>query len=579
MLTVHQLSKSYNLQQIFSNVSFSLSPGDRVGLIGPNGCGKTTLVRILSGHEQPDSGHVSHSPSLRIGYLPQGFEPGADLADLTIGELIGQAVGSPQALESELAATAADLVAAPADAALLSRYDELLQRIAYADVLIGTETGRAAAILSGFGFDNRAGFARIDPDLPCRYLSGGQKTRLSLALILLRDPQLLLLDEPTNHLDIEMLEWLESWLSTFPGAALVISHDRTFLDHTVNRILEMAGTESRAHKASLREYAGNYSDFLEQRRIEIEKHWSAYKDQQLEIRRMQQDIARTRDQAATTERQASSIRIGGPDMKIKGFKSYQQGIAKKVAKKAKSRERKLERYLDSEERLERPSASWAMKLEFNQTPSLGRSVISLDDLNVGYNSSAPLLQHLNLEVRSGRRIVLSGANGSGKTTLLRTIAGQLSPISGVVRIGSSVRLGYMTQEQSSLDMSATALDLVQPAFQNQTDARTFLSKFLFTGDEPLKPISQLSYGQRSRLMLAQLVVDGCNCLLLDEPVNHLDIPSRTQFESALGQFEGAVLAVVHDRYFIQRFAQELWWVEDGSIRQRIDYAFAVEENL
>ncbi len=319
-------------------------------------------------------------------------------------------------------------------------------------------------------------------------------------------------------------------------------------------------------REGLREYAGNYSDFLEQRQVEIEKQWGAYKDQQLEIRRMQQDILRTREQAVTTERQASSIRIGGPEMKIKGRKSYHQGIAKKVAKKAKSRESKLERYLESGERVERPSASWVMKLEFNQAPILGRSVIFLEDVSVGYNTSAALLQHLNLEVRGGRRIVLSGANGSGKTTLLRTIAGQIPSLSGKLRIGSSVRLGYMTQEQTDLDMSATAVDLVQPAFANQTGARTFLAKFLFTGDEPLKPIAQLSYGQRARLMLAQLVVEGCNCLLLDEPVNHLDIPSRAQFEAALNQFEGAVLAVVHDRYFIQRFAQELWWVEDGSIR-------------
>ena len=561
MLTIHRLSKSFNFQQVFSNVSFSLSPGERVGLIGPNGCGKTTLMRILSGEEQPDSGHVSRDAGLRIGYLPQGFELDDNLTELALGDFIGQATGSPQALETELSAAAAGLVTAPFDTILHARYDELLQRIEV------NETGRAAAILAGLGLD------QIDPVLPCCYLSGGQKTRLSLALILLKDPQLLLLDEPTNHLDIEMLEWLEAWLSAFPGAALVISHDRTFLDHTVNRILELD-----VRKDSLREYAGNYSAFLVQRQTEIEKQWGAYKDQQLEIRRMHQDIIRTREQAVTTERQASSIRIGGPEMKIKGRKSYHQGIAKKVAKKAKSRERKLDRYLESDERVERPSASWVMKLEFDKTPSLGRSVIFLDDVSVGYNSSVPLLQQLNLEVRSGRRIVLSGANGSGKTTLLRTLAGQLPPLAGKVRIGSSVRLGYMTQEQTSLDLAATAVELLQPAFPNQTEARTFLAKFLFTGDEPLKPISQLSYGQRARLMLAQLVVDGCNCLLLDEPVNHLDIPSRSQFEAALDQFEGAVLAVVHDRYFIQRFAQELWWIQDGSIKQKIDYEFEIEEN-
>jgi len=547
MLTVHHLSKSFDHQLLFEDVSFNLNPGEHIGLIGPNGCGKTTLVRILAGQESADSGHVSLDPDLHIGYLPQGFEP--DPTE-TIGEIFGKAASSAEALENDLVALSAALALYPDDPALQRKYDGLLCRIQSA------EAGRAAAILAGLGL------SAIPSSLPAGRLSGGQKTRLSLALVLLSQPHLLLLDEPTNHLDIAMLEWLEDWLNHCPCAALIISHDRTFLDKTATRILEMD-----SQRRSVREYAGNYSAYLEQRQTEIEKQWNAFKDQQQEIHRMKQDIARAKAQAAYTERQASSIRIGGSDMKNKGFKSYQQGIAKKVAKKAKAREKKLEHYLASQERVEKPRRSWQIKVEFRGAPHLGRSVIHLQDVSVGYDPTFPLLRDLNLDVHAGQRIALTGPNGSGKTTLLRTIAGQLDPLAGQVRLGGSVRLGCMTQDQSGLNPRLSALETSSHAFPNETATRNFLSYYLFTGDEPLKPVALLSYGQRTRLMLALLVADGCNCLLLDEPVNHLDIPSRTQFEQALSGFEGTVLAVVHDRYFIERFADEVWWVEDGHIRR------------
>lgn len=557
MLTVHHLSKSFDHQTLFENVTFSLNPGERLGLIGPNGCGKTTLLRILAGAEQPDDGHVRRDPGLRLGYLPQGFEP--DVA-VTLGEIVGRLTGSVEALEGELAATAAALAAQPCHPALQRRYDELLRRIQSVD------TGRSASILAGLGLDD------ISPDMPASLLSGGQKTRLSLALVLLGEPQLLLLDEPTNHLDIQMLEWLEVWLLDCRCAALIVSHDRTFLDRTVTRILEMD-----ARQRCMRAYAGNYSAYLQQRQAEVEKQWAAFKDQQLEIRRMQQDILRLKEQAAHTEWQASSIRNGGSDMKSKGFKSYQLGLAKKVARKAKSREKKLERYLDADERVEKPHRSRSIKLEFGEAPRLGRVAIQLNELSVGYDPASPLLQNLSLELRAGRRIVLTGPNGSGKTTLLRTIAGQLAPLAGAVWLGATVRLGYLTQDQSSLDLSSTPLETIMQMVhhpdgpgrwsRNETRVRTFLACFLFLGDEALKPNALLSHGQRSRLMLALLVAGGCNCLLLDEPVNHLDIPSRAQFEQALDGFEGAVLAVAHDRYFIERFADEVWWVEAGGIRR------------
>jgi ATP-binding cassette subfamily F protein 3 len=555
MLTVHALKKSYHLQVLFENVSFTLNAGDRLGLVGANGCGKTTLLRIIMGLESADEGHVGHDARLRIGYLPQGF---AFNPDDRVSDVIGRAVGSVDGLEADLVETAAALALDVNDASLQSRYDDLLRRLEFA------ETGRAAEILAGLGLD------QVAPDLSVGLLSGGQKTRLSLALVLLGDPQILLLDEPTNHLDITMLEWLEDWIQASPCGVLMVSHDRTFLDHTVTRILEMDPRHT-----GVKEFAGNYSDYLEQRQAEFEKQLAAYSDQQMEIRRMQQDITRAKAQAAYTERQASSIRIGGPEMKIKGRKSYHQGIAKKVAKKAAAREKKLDRYVESDERVERPRESWQIQINFQDTPHLGRAVMVTEELAVGYRSEAPLLQDLDLSVQAGQRVAITGPNGCGKTTLLRTLAGELAPLAGKVRVGSSVRIGYMSQDQSTLNPKQSVLETVLPEFPNQTEARRFLASFLFHGDEVLKMVAQISYGQRSRLMLALLVAQKNNCLLLDEPINYLDIPSRTQFEQALAQFDGAVLAVVHDRYFIDRFADEVWWVEDGEVQ--VDVLRGVEE--
>lgn len=552
MFTAHHLSKSFNLQSLFEDTSFSINPGDRVGLVGPNGCGKTTLMRILAGELSPDSGHISRAPTLRLGYLPQGFEPDPSA---TIGELLGRAAGNPVALEEDLALTAAALAVNPQNVDLETHYDDLLRRIEFA------EAGRAAAIVAGFGLDV------VPPDFPVQRLSGGQKMRLSLALILLNDPQILLLDEPTNHLDVQMLEWLESWLSRSASGALIISHDRAFLDRTVNRILELDPL-----RQTVKEYAGNYSAYTQQRQAEIERQWSAYNDQQMEVRRMREDIARAKAQAAYTERQASSIRIGGSEMKNKGFKDFQQSIAKKVAKKAKARETRLEHYIDSDERVERPREARTIKMAFNHTPHLGKTVLQLDDLTVGYAADRPLLAHLSLQVQAGRRIAFTGPNGSGKTTLLRSIAGQIEALEGHINFGATVRLGMMSQDASDLDPQQTAVDVLQPWFPNQTAARQFLAAYQISGDEALKPTAQLSYGQKSRLLLARLVAQSCNVLLLDEPINHLDIPSRASFEEALSRFDGAVLAVVHDRYFIEHFADEVWLVENGGITVQLPVA-------
>lgn len=545
MLSAHHISKTYGIQSVLQDITLSISAGERAGLIGANGCGKTTLLRILAGKEKPDSGTVVQTrPGLRIGYLPQGFDLDPSL---TLAE--AYAPVPARDLEAEFVGLAAALVANPSDSEIQVRYEQALTQFTSQDF-------QAESILTPLGLTD------ISPDTRVGVLSGGQKTRLLLARILLTGPHLLLLDEPTNHLDITMLEWLETWLKHFHGAALIVSHDRVFLDNTVSSILAL---DQSTH--SLKRYNGNFSDYCEQKESERKHQMQTFLDQQAEIHRMQADILRTKAQAVKTEREASSIRIGGPDYKRKGYKSYQQGIAKKVAAKAKSREKKLNRFIESDELVERPHDDWQVKLTFNPPKHISRDVLVSEDLVIGYPGHPPLLSGLRLQIHGGERVALTGPNGCGKTTLLRTIVGKLEPISGSVRLGASIRPGYMAQEQDLLDLGKSPLEVILEAgVINPTRARTFLHAFLFNGDAPLRPCGEMSYGERSRLELALLVAQGCTFLLLDEPINHLDIPSRARFEQALTNFPGTVLAVVHDRYFIGQFATRVWVVEDGRIR-------------
>jgi ATP-binding cassette subfamily F protein 3 len=548
MLSANNLAKSFAHQLIFKDISFVISPGERVGLIGPNGCGKTTLLRIIADEEQPDRGSIFIDPQTRVGYLRQGLV-------YPIGCTVADALHDPRvdaAADVEHLAQVASI-----DPDRLADYQAALDRL---EALGGyPDESLRDNVLKHLGLDH------VPLDQEVATLSGGQKTRLGLAKVLLADPNLLLLDEPTNHLDLPMLEWLEEWLSHFKGAVLLVSHDRVFLDRAINRVLYLD-----PHRHLLRAYAGNYSAYLEQSLVEREKQLAAYHDQQIEIRRMQQDVARMKARAAKSEWSASSVKRGGGMMKLKGFKDYTQSIAKGVAKKAKSREKKLERYLESDERVERPKQAWQMKADFGDLPESGKDVLRLDGVSVGYGERV-LLHDLALSIRQGERIALIGENGTGKSTLIKTIIGQLQPLSGDVRLGANVRIGYFAQEQDVLEPQATPLETLQTiAAWNESEIRSFLHRFLFAGDQPLMPNRLLSYGERARLMLALLVAQGCNFLILDEPINHLDIPSRTQFETALTNFEGTVLAVVHDRYFIQGFASRLWAVEGDRVQEYFD---------
>ena len=537
MLSVHHLTKSYGIHTVLQDITFSVSAGERVGLIGPNGCGKTTLLQILTGREQPDSGMVARTRSdLRIGYLSQGF-------DLDPALTISEACLPPSSLnaEAELVQLAVSLAAHPHDKKIQTQYDAALARLSTFDI-------RPEDVLSPLGLSD------LPPEKHVGELSGGQKTRLMLARLLLLEPNLLLLDEPTNHLDIAMLEWLEGWLAGFSGSALIVAHDRAFLDHTVSSILEL---DPLTH--AITQYPGNYSDYVEQKLAEREHQAAAYSDQQGEIAELQAAAARLRGLA--------KFRTGGKADTNDGFaRGFFANRGKGTVGRAKHIERRIEQILN-EEKIEKPRPSWQLKLDFAAPQHQSKDVLVTEKLAIGYPGHAPLLENIRLHLRAGERIALTGPNGCGKTTLLRTIAGKLEPAAGLVRLGPSARLGYMTQEQEHLDLQKSPLEIIQGAGTfNQTEARHFLHFFLFSGDDPLRPCGEMSYGERSRLELALLVAQGCTFLLLDEPINHLDIPARSRFEQALAKYTGSVLAVIHDRYFIEQFATQVWVVADGRIR-------------
>ena len=540
MLTVSDLSKRHGDRLVLDRISFSVNPGDRVGLVGPNGAGKSTLLAILGGEMLPDTGAVALAPRVRIGHLRQGF---ADLPGTTLGGLlarvsgpIGGLLASRGALDVAVAklvdpANDPDLAMAAYDTALASfeasggyaAYDELV------------------AVLAALGL------ADVPFNAPLANLSGGQKTRAGLAALLADRPDLLLLDEPTNYLDVDALVWLEGFLDSYRGAVLVVSHDRAFLDRMVTTILEL---DSTSH--GLTAYVGNYSDYAAAKEAAAVAHLEAYERQQREIARIQRDVRAIASRALVTERGTQH--------------DFLRARAKKVARTAKVRERRLERLLASEERIVRPDRGWGLALDFGDRAESSRDVAIVESVSVDF-AGRPILAHVDLHVRFGERIALTGPNGSGKSTLIRLLAGELAPTTGRVRLGPEVVVGRYAQEQETVRPDATVLEQARAAAQlSETDTRSFLHRFLFGGDEVFRRASDLSYGERARLALALLVLAGANFLLLDEPLNHLDLPSRERFEEALTGFAGTSMIVLHDRYAIDRLATRVVELRDGRLR-------------
>lgn len=543
MLSVNQINKSYQLTTVLQDVSFNINRGEYWGLVGLNGSGKSTLLRILAGEEKSDSGSFRFTPtSLRVGYLPQGFHfPDSG----NLGQFIDAQGNRLDQLTKQLGQLSQQLAASPADLHLQECYDDILSQMN----LAAQHQDLQPATLA------RLGFGSLPADTPLEQLSGGQKTRLMLAGVLLNHPDLLLLDEPTNHLDMDMLIWLEDWIRAFNGGVLLVSHDRAFLNHTVSGILELD-----EHSHTIRAFAGDYDAYLNQKNREREQQWQAFKDQQLEIKRLRR--------SSQEMRSLNHAHKGGKTdpQNTDGFSiGFFSDRGKEVVQKAKNMEKRVEKLLN-EEKIDKPARSWALRIDFRDPQVRSKEVLVIRDLQVGYPGLV-LIDEINLAIQFGQHIALTGANGCGKTSLLKTITGQIPPSGGELRLGSSVHLGLMSQEQGELDPSLTVLETTQTyAPGNQTELRSFLSKFLFTGDEVFATVGQLSYGERARLILAGLVASGCNFLLLDEPINHLDIPSRSNFEQALTQFEGSILAVIHDRYFIRGFAHQIWEVQNQRIR-------------
>ncbi len=547
MLSIQNCSKSYGLNAVLKNINFSLKQGERAALVGPNGCGKSTLLNIIAGEQAPDAGSVALTPSdLRIGYLHQGivFDPAE-----TVGGYLSRFAANLEEAMRALEVSCDGLAQSPQDPLWIDRYEAALKDLARAQEMEGTRK----SILTGFDLLD------LPQDTPIETLSGGQKVRLSLAGVLLEAPHLLLLDEPTNHLDLQMRAWLQDWVLDYRGAIVLVSHDRAFLDAVIHKIIAFSPSG-----IGVREYPGNYSQYLKVRQSEFDTAMAEYIDQQEEIKRLKK--------AAQIVRNQAKFHKGGK-ADPKNTDGFTAGFFADRSKETVGRAKQLEKriaYLEGEGALDKPAHKWEMRMSFADLPDSGQIALHMERLEIGYQGE-PLLPPITQTVTLGSRIALVGANGAGKTTLFKTLLGEVPPLTGEFYFGSGVRPGYLSQEQELLQPRLSVLETLQnnSELSNHTAARSFLHRFLFSGDEVFQTVMSLSYGQRSRLMLALLVAQQCNFLLLDEPLNHLDLPSQEAFETALSSFEGTILASAHDRYFIDRFAQVVWHFTPGGLAAKI----------
>lgn len=521
LLSVQNIKKSFGVRTVLKDASFVLQDKERMGLVGVNGSGKSTLLKIIAGLETPDFGTVSVQKGLKVGYLAQHGEVNEQE---TVLETLEHVFDPVVEMEGELRRMEEAMGEAADDPDALSRlggaYDRLMRQFEESNGYGWRST--VQGVLAGLGFTKEQQGQKTG------VLSGGERTRLCLGRMLLQQPDLLLLDEPTNHLDLKSVSWLEGFLAAYKGAVLMISHDRYFMDAVCQRMGELL-------LGTVECYDGNYTQYLGQRAERFAIRQKAYDLQQKEIARQEAIIAR--------------------------FKMYNTGAS---LKKAHSREKALDRV----ERLERPQDERAIRFSFKARRRTGEDVVMGDSLTKGFDGRT-LFSGLNFHVRAGERIAILGDNGVGKSTLLKIISGEWRPDGGMVRFGSGVDLGYYDQHQRKLHPEKSVLDEVWDDFRRmeQTDVRSALGLFLFTGDEVLEKVSTLSGGEKGRVALTKLMLRQDNLLLLDEPTNHLDMDSREVLEDALADFEGTILAVSHDRYFINRFADKVWVLDENGIQE------------
>ena len=519
IFTAHRVKKSFGALDVLADVTIALARGQRAALVGPNGAGKTTLLRILAGFEEPGGGTIHRARGLTIGYLPQRAE---------------SALGGEASLFDTLRAVFADLerraeqlrtleraMADPAEHdAVIDKYSRLLEQFEFGGGY--TYETRIRQTLSGVGFDE------AEFDKPVGILSGGQKTRALLARLILQSPDLLLLDEPTNHLDVSAVEWLEATLKDYAGAIVVVAHDRYFLDTVVDRVWEL-------EQGRIEEYPGNYSQYLVLREERREEQRKAYERQQ-EFVAKEQDYIR-RNMAGQNTRQA------------------------------KGRLKRLNRL----ERETQPQERKSMRLSLATDLRSGDIVLRARDLAVGYADPAdgerkPLVRCPQLHLFRGQRAALWGPNGAGKTTFLKTVLGELPPLEGEVELGASIHIGYFAQTQDALNPNDSILDAILAVEDMPiSKARGLLGSYLFSGDDVFKRIRDLSGGERARVALAILALQGANVLLLDEPTNHLDLASQEILQDVLSDFKGTMILVSHDRYLVDALATHVWAIEEGML--------------
>ena len=523
ILSAQHIAKSFGVNAVLRDVSLTVQQGDRIGLVGVNGCGKSTLMRILAGLDAQDGGEISLVRGLRVGYLAQ---QNMVTSGETVWNELQKVYEQVFAMEKKLRELEDEMAHAHTDAQrfaqLSADYDRLTQRFEEADGY--SWKSMVSGVLNGLGFKPAQYDQCVDS------LSGGEQTRLCLARLLLQKPDLLLLDEPTNHLDMETLQWLENYLAAYKGSVLVISHDRYFLDHVCTGIVEILMGASE-------QYNGNYTRYIAQRQERFESRMRAYEIQQKEIERQQAIIAR-----------------------------YRMFNREKSIRAAESREKAL----DCMEKLEKPVDERAIRFSFEARRRTGEDVLQLTEISKSFGEKH-LFHDLTLRVRAGDRVALIGPNGVGKSTLIKIIVGEEQPDTGFIRYGSNVDIGYYDQHQSTLHADKTALDEIWDRFpqMEQSNVRGALGMFLFTGDDVFKPIHTLSGGEKGRVALTALMLRKDNLLLLDEPTNHLDMDSREVLEDALADFGGTIITVSHDRYFINRIANRIIEMQPDGVTEYI----------